>query len=82
MEFALTRTGALAMRYVVFCSLSLLVGQLALAQSAPAPRIGTCPTGTSTQGSSCVPRGGTQVYYNGGSPCPLGWVSSKGYCVK
>jgi hypothetical protein len=70
------------MKYVLFALLSLSVAQASLAQSVPVPRYGSCPTGTSTQGGSCVPQGRTQVYYQGGGPCPLGWTSSKGYCVR
>ena len=70
------------MKYVLFALASLAIGQVALAQSLPVPRFGSCPTGTSSQGGSCVPRGGVQVYYQGGGSCPLGWTSSKGYCVR
>lgn len=70
------------MKPVLFCLASLLTAQASLAQSMPVPRYGQCPTGTSSQGQSCVPRGGTQVYWQGGGPCPLGWTSSKGYCVR
>lgn len=70
------------MKYVLFALAALTVGQVALAQSIPVPRYGSCPTGTSTQGGSCVPAGGTQVYYNNGGSCPLGWTRSKGYCVR
>ena len=70
------------MKAFIFCLGSVLVAQATLAQSVPVPRVGSCPTGTVTSGGSCVPAGGTQVYYNGGGPCPLGWTSSKGYCVR
>jgi hypothetical protein len=71
------------MKYVAFCSFALLLGQIALAQSVPVPKIGgSCPTGTYSSNGSCVPTGNTQVYWNGGGPCPQGWVSSKGYCVR
>ena len=70
------------MKAVIFCSISLLLGQLALAQSVPVLRQGQCPSGTYTSGNSCVPVGDTQVYYNGGGSCPLGWTSSKNYCVR
>ena len=70
------------MKYVLFALLSLTLPQAALAQSVPVPRVGSCPTGTASQGGSCVPRGGVQVYYQGGGPCPAGWVSSKNYCVR
>jgi hypothetical protein len=70
------------MKYVLFAFLSLSVSQAALAQSVPVPRVGSCPTGTYSSGGSCVPTGGTQVYYNGGGSCPLGWTSSKDYCVR
>ena len=50
--------------------------------SVPVPNFGNCPTGTSTQGNSCVPDNNRQVYYNGGGSCPVGWTSSKGYCVR
>ena len=52
------------------------------AQGIPVYRQGQCPTGTYTSGNSCVPTGNQQVYYNGGGPCPQGWTSSKGYCVR
>lgn len=70
------------MKYVLFALLSLGVAQVTLAQSVPVEKQGQCPTGTYTSGNSCVPQGGTQVYYNGGGSCPLGWTSSKGYCVR
>jgi hypothetical protein len=70
------------MKYVLFALASLAIGQVALAQSLPVPKIGSCPTGTYTSNGSCIPTGGTQVYYNGGGSCPLGWTSSKGYCVR
>jgi hypothetical protein len=70
------------MKYVLFALFSLGVAQVALAQSVPVPRFGSCPTGTYTSNGSCVPQGGTQVYWNGGGPCPTGWTSSKGYCVR
>ena len=70
------------MKLVLFALSSLAVGQFALAQGTPVMRYGQCPTGTSTSGDVCVPRGDTQVFYNGGSPCPQGWTSSKHYCVR
>lgn len=71
------------MKTTIFALLSLCIGQVALAQSVPVLRQGQCPTGTVTSGNSCIPVGGTQqVFYNGGGPCPLGFVSSKLYCVK
>ena len=70
------------MKYVTFCSFALLIGQIALAQSLPVPRVGSCPTGTSTQGGACVPRGNTQVFISSG-PCPAGWTrSARHYCVR
>jgi hypothetical protein len=70
------------MKTVIFACFSLCIGQIALAQSVPVLRQGQCPTGTYTSGNSCVPTGGTQVFYNGGGPCPQGWTSSKKFCVK
>ena len=71
------------MKSVLFCSLSLFVAQVALAQSVPVPRYGSCPTGTSSQGGACVPRGNTQVFVNGDGPCPSGWTrSARYYCVR
>jgi hypothetical protein len=71
------------MKYVLFALLSLSVAQAALAQSVPVPRFGSCPTGTSSQGGSCVPQGRTQVFVNGDGPCPLGWTrSARFYCVR
>lgn len=70
------------MKYVLFALVSIAAGQFALAQGTPVMRSGQCPTGTSTSGDVCVPRGDTQVFYNGGGPCPQGWTSSKNYCVR
>ena len=70
------------MKPIVFALIALCVGQIALAQGTPVMRVGQCPTGTSTSGDICVPRGDTQVFYNGGGSCPQGWTSSKKYCVK
>jgi hypothetical protein len=70
------------MKYVLFALFSFGVAQVALAQSIPVLRQGQCPTGTYASGNSCVPQGDTQVYWNGGGSCPLGWTSSKGYCVR
>jgi hypothetical protein len=70
------------MKPFLFCLASVLASQVVLAQSLPVPKIGSCPTGTYTSNGSCVPQGGTQVYYNGGGSCPAGWTSSKGYCVR
>lgn len=72
------------MKYVAFCSFALLVGQMALAQSVPVPRVGgSCPTGTTSSNGSCVPRGNTQVFINGGGSCPAGWTrSATYYCVR
>lgn len=70
------------MKPFLFCLMATLVGNVVLAQSTPVYRQGQCPTGTYTSGNSCVPVGNTQVYYNGGSPCPAGWTSSKEYCVR
>jgi len=69
------------MKAFIFCLGACLIGNAVLAQSTPVYRQGQCPTGTYTSGNSCVPVGNTQVYYNGGGPCPQGWVSSKNYCV-
>ena len=74
------------MKYVLFALASIAVSQfpflLKLAQGIPVMRSGQCPTGTSTSGDVCVPRGDTQVFYNGGGPCPQGWTRSKNYCVR
>ena len=72
------------MKTTIFALFALCIGQIALAQGTPVMRYGQCPTGTSTSGDVCVPRGDTQVYYSGGGPCPLGWTRSGGgrYCVK
>jgi hypothetical protein len=71
------------MKVTIFALVALAVGQVALAQSVPVVKVGrSCPTGTYSSGNSCVPSGDTQVYYNGGGSCPLGWTSSKGYCVR
>ena len=70
------------MRAFFFCLGAVLTAQAVLAQSTPVPRVGQCPTGTTTSGNACLPVGGTQVFYNGGGPCPRGWVSSKAYCYR
>lgn len=70
------------MKATVFALFALCIGQVALAQSVPVMKVGQCPTGTASQGGSCVPVGNTQVYYNNGDQCPLGWTRSKGYCVR
>jgi hypothetical protein len=70
------------MKVFIFCLTAVCLGQVALAQSTPVFRQGQCPTGTVTSGNACVPVGNTQVYYSGGGPCPLGWTSSKNYCVR
>jgi hypothetical protein len=70
------------MKTTLFALVALAIGQVALAQSLPVMKYGQCPTGTYASSGSCVPRGGAQVYWNGGSPCPPGWTSSKGYCVR
>jgi hypothetical protein len=71
------------MKYVLFCSASLLLAQVVLAQGTPVPRYGNCPTGTDSQGGACVPRGNRQVFVNGDGPCPAGWTrSARVYCVR
>jgi hypothetical protein len=71
------------MKVFFFCLSSILVAQATLAQGTPVQRVGPCPTGTSTSGDICVPRGDTQVFFNGGrGSCPLGWTKSKNYCVR
>ena len=70
------------MKMALLVLFALGIGQGALAQGLPVMKYGQCPTGTYSSGGSCVPQGGTQVYWNGGSPCPVGWTSSKGYCVR
>ena len=70
------------MKPFFFCLASVLTAQVALAQGTPVQRVGQCPTGTTTSGDVCVPRGDTQVFFNGGSSCPLGWTRSKNYCVR
>ena len=70
------------MKMVLLVLFALGINQVAFAQSLPVAKYGQCPTGTYSSSGSCVPQGGTQVYWNGGSPCPVGWTSSKGYCVR
>ena len=70
------------MKTTIFALIALSIGQVALAQNLPVAKYGQCPTGTYSSGGSCVPQGGSQVYWNGGGPCPVGWTSSKGYCVR
>ena len=70
------------MKPFLFCLASVCVGSAVLAQGTPVPKVGQCPTGTFTSGDVCVPTGDTQVFYNGGRSCPLGWTSSKQYCVR
>ena len=70
------------MKPFLFCLGSVLAAQVALAQGTPVQRFGQCPTGTYTSGDVCVPTGDNQVFYNGGGSCPLGWTSSKNYCVR
>jgi len=79
-DSSVVETQACTMKTILI--LAMAFGSAALAQSTPVYRQGQCPTGTYTSGSSCVPVGGTQVYWNGGGSCPLGWTSSKGYCVR
>ena len=70
------------MKPFFFCLASVVVAQVVLAQGTPVMRYGQCPTGTSTSGDVCVPRGDTQVFFNNGSNCPAGWTRSKNYCVR
>ena len=72
------------MKAFIFCLGACLVGNAVLAQSVPVPKVGGgCPTGTYSSNGSCVPRGDTQVYLNGGSTCPVGWTrSATYYCVR
>ncbi len=70
------------MKPFFFCLASVLTAQVVLAQGTPVQRVGQCPTGTTTSGDICVPRGDTQVFFNGGGSCPQGWTSSKQYCVR
>jgi hypothetical protein len=70
------------MKATLFCLASVLTAQVVLAQGTPVQRVGQCPTGTTTSGSVCVPRGDTQVFFNGGGSCPQGWTRSKNYCVR
>jgi hypothetical protein len=70
------------MKTTLFVLFTLAIGQVAVAQGLPVIKYNQCPTGTYSSGGSCVPQDGNQVYYNGGGPCPQGWTSSKGYCVR
>jgi len=72
------------MKASLFCLGACLIGQVALAQNLPAPKVGSCPRYTYSSGGSCVPNGNHQVYLNSNrsSGCPLGWTSSGNYCVR
>ena len=70
------------MKAFFFCLSTLVIGQAVLAQGVPVVKFGSCPTGTSSQGGSCVPNGNNQVYWNNNQQCPLGFTKSQGYCVK
>ena len=76
------------MKPLLFCLTALTVATLSSVSAAysqaglPVPRYGNCPTRTSTQGGSCVPSQNTIVYWNNHGSCPVGWTSSKGYCVR
>jgi hypothetical protein len=73
------------MKAFIFCLSAVCLGQVALAQGTPVPKIGgSCPTGTVSSSGSCVPTGNTQVFLNpSGGSCPLGWIRSGNgnYCV-
>jgi hypothetical protein len=70
------------MKTTFFAIFALAIGQVAVAQGLPVAKYGQCPTGTSTQGGSCVPNGNNQAYWNNNQQCPLGFTKSQGYCVK
>lgn len=70
------------MKAFLFCLGSVIIGQVALAQSVPVRNFGGCPIRTVTSGGACVPKGNTQVFYNGGETCPIGWTRSRDYCVR
>lgn len=70
------------MKAFVFCLGSVIISQVALAQSVPVRNFGGCPIRTVTSGGACVPKGNTQVFYNGGEICPIGWTRSRDYCVR
>ena len=74
------------MKTTIFALLSLCVGQVALAQSVPVPKVGgSCPTYTFSSGGSCYPVGNHQVFLNpSGGPCGPGWIRSGNgnYCVR
>ena len=72
------------MKYTLFAVFSLIVGQVALAQSMPAPKIGSCPYHTQSSGGACVPQSGHQVFYNPNrmAGCPVTWTSDGNYCVR
>lgn len=72
------------MKTFLFCLGAVCVGQLALAQPIPVPRVGdSCPTGTTASRGSCVPLGDTEVYVSLDGSCPVGWTrSARYYCVR
>jgi len=70
------------MKSTLFCLFSLALAQVALAQNVPVLKYGQCPVRTSAQGNACVPVQGTQVFWNGGATCPVGWTRSGQYCER
>ena len=72
------------MKFLLFCVASIGFGQFVLAQSIPAPQVGSCPRYTTTISGSCVPYGSHQVYLNSNpaAGCPPGWASDGNYCVR
>lgn len=72
------------MKSFLFALVCLGVGQFALAQSVPVPKItGSCPYRTVASGGACVPNGNTQIFLKGDGPCPQGWTTSmRVYCVR
>ena len=70
------------MKPFFFCLASVLTAQVVLAQGTPIQKVGQCPSRTYSSGDVCVPTGDTQVFFNGGGSCPLGWTRSKNYCIR
>ena len=71
------------MKTTLFALIALAIGQVALAQETPVPKVGaSCPTGTYSTQNVCVPQGDTQVFVTSGG-CPVGWTKSAShYCVR
>jgi hypothetical protein len=70
------------MQHIIWIWIIVAAFTTALAQPAPVPKVGSCPSGYVESGGFCAPMSGTtRTAIIKSGQCPANWITSGAYCL-